>query len=135
MGYISPLDDRYYDELRDYAAAVSERAFVKYRLRVEILYLDFIVNVLSRVGLLKPLGDEERMRLLSLSFSDNDYTLFKEMENRLGHDVKAVEYLLREKLSGVGLGNITHLAHLGLTSEDVNNLALGSSLGLPFIDT
>ncbi|WP_243676051.1 lyase family protein [Vulcanisaeta distributa] len=126
MGYISPLDDRYYDELRDYAAAVSERAFVKYRLRVEILYLDFIVNVLSRVGLLKPpLGDEERRRLLSLSFSDNDYTLFKEMEDRLGHDVKAVEYLLREKLSDVGLGNITHLAHLGLTSEDVNNLALG----------
>ena len=124
MGYISPLDDRYYEELRDYAAMVSERAFVKYRLRVEVLYLDFLIDILSKVGLVKPLTREEREKLLSLRF-DNDYEQFKEIENRLGHDVKAVEYLLREKLSSVGLGRIAHLTHLGLTSEDVNNLALG----------
>lgn len=124
MGYISPLDDRYYEELRDYAAMVSERAFVKYRLRVEVLYLDFLIDILSKVGLVKPLTREEREKLLSLRF-DDDYEQFKEIEDRLGHDVKAVEYLLREKLSGVGLGRIAHLTHLGLTSEDVNNLALG----------
>ncbi len=111
--------------MKDYAAAVSERAFVKYRLRVEVLYLDLLVNVLGRVGLIKPLDGDERARLLSLSFDDNDYTSFKEIEDKLGHDVKAIEYLLREKLSNVGLGKIVHLVHLGLTSEDVNNLALG----------
>jgi len=125
VDYISPLDDRYYDELRDYAAVISEKAFVKYRLRVEILYLNFVVNVLSRVGLVKPLTKEEKERLLSLKFSDDDYERFKEIESKLGHDVKAIEYLFREKLSGVGLVRITHLTHLGLTSEDVNNLALG----------
>lgn len=57
--------------MKDYAAAVSERAFVKYRLRVEVLYLDLLVNVLGRVGLIKPLDGDERARLLSLSFDDN----------------------------------------------------------------
>ncbi|GAB6945749.1 adenylosuccinate lyase [Vulcanisaeta sp. JCM 14467] len=125
MDFISPLDDRYYGELRDYAAAVSEKAFVRYRFRVEVLYLDFLVNTLGRVGIIKPLTEEERSRLLSLLFSDDDYGRFKEIEGRLGHDVKAIEYLIREKLANVDLGRIAHLAHLGLTSEDVNNLALG----------
>jgi adenylosuccinate lyase len=125
VDYISPLDDRYYEELRDYAAAVSEKAFVKYRLRIEILYLNFVVDALSRVGLVKPLTKEEKERLLSLKFSDDDYERFKEIEGKLGHDVKAIEYLLREKLGSVDLGRITHLTHIGLTSEDVNNLALG----------
>ncbi len=125
MDFISPLDDRYYGELRDYATAVSERAFVRYRLRIEVLYLNFIINTLGRVGLVKPLSDEEREKLLSLRFSDDDYERFKEIEGRLGHDVKAIEYLLRDKLSHIGLSWIAHLTHLGLTSEDVNNLALG----------
>ncbi|GAB6946227.1 adenylosuccinate lyase [Vulcanisaeta sp. JCM 16161] len=125
MDSISPLDDRYYEELRDYAAAVSERAFTKYRLRIEVLYLNFLINLLSRTGLAKPLTDGERERLLSLRFNDDDYGRFKEIEGKLGHDVKAIEYLLREKLGNAGLGRIAHLTHLGLTSEDVNNLALG----------
>lgn len=125
VGFISPLDDRYYDELRDYAASVSEMALTTYRIRVEVLYLDFLVRTLGRVGLIKPLSEEERSSLLALGFSADDYRRFKELEDRLGHDVKAVEYLLREKLESVGLGRVAHLVHLGLTSEDTNNLALG----------
>jgi adenylosuccinate lyase len=124
VDFISPLDDRYYSELRDFATSVSERAFVKYRLRIETLYLDFLINLLSKVGIVKPLTSNERDKLLSLEFSDEDYARFRELEGRLGHDVKATEYLLREKLSNAGLSEIARLVHLGLTSEDVNNLAL-----------
>jgi Adenylosuccinate lyase len=122
---ISPLDDRYYEELRDYASSVSERAFVGYRFRVEVLYLDFIIDLLSKVGITEPLTQREREALLSLRFNDSDYARFKELEGELAHDVKALEYLIREKLGNVGLGRVAHLTHLGLTSEDVNNLALG----------
>jgi adenylosuccinate lyase len=122
---ISPLDDRYYEELREYANSVSERAFVGYRVRVEVLYLDFLIDLLGRVGVVKPLSPRERELLLSLRLGDDDYVRFRELEGELGHDVKAIEYLVREKLAGIGLGRIAHLVHLGLTSEDVNNLALG----------
>ena len=125
MEAISPLDDRYYEELRDYASSVSERAFVGYRFRVEVLYLDFLIDLLSKVGITEPLTQREREALLSLRFNDSDYARFKELEGELGHDVKALEYLIREKLGNVGLGRVAHLTHLGLTSEDVNNLALG----------
>ncbi|MGC8544159.1 MAG: adenylosuccinate lyase [Vulcanisaeta sp.] len=125
VNFISPLDDRYYEELSEYARWISERAFFTYRARIEVLYLIFLIDLLSKKGIIEPLTNEERKALLSLGFSDDDYLRVKELENRLGHDVKALEYLLREKLDKSGLGKIAHLIHLGLTSEDVNNLALG----------
>jgi adenylosuccinate lyase len=122
---ISPLDARYRGELAGYHELASEEAFMRYRARVELLYLGFLVDKLSGMGLVKPIDDEGRARLRRLNLSYDDVKRVRELEVEIGHDVKALEYVLRDKLKAIGLGEYSHLLHLGLTSEDVNNLALG----------
>lgn len=124
MDRISPLDDRYSRELADYASLVSEAALNRYRTIVELRFLEFLIDRLSRIGLIRPMNDEEKARLRKLRLSDDDMRRLRDLEDSLGHDIKALEYLLREKLRESGLGHYSHLVHLGLTSEDVNNLAL-----------
>ncbi len=124
MPAISPLDDRYLEELVDYMKCVSEEAFMRYRARVELLYLQFLVKLLRERGIIRVSEDVVR-RIEGLRLDEGDYRRFKELEAQTGHDVKALEYLLRERLIQGGLTEIAHLIHLGLTSEDVNNLALG----------
>ncbi|WP_069808134.1 adenylosuccinate lyase [Vulcanisaeta thermophila] len=121
---LSPLDDRYAGELGGFRELFSEAGFIMARARVELRYLEFLIDFLSSRGFVRPLGDGERARLRSLVITEGDVGRVRELEGVLGHDVKAIEYMLREKLRSVGLGEYSHLVHLGLTSEDVNNLAL-----------
>jgi adenylosuccinate lyase len=115
---LSPLDGRYKDEtapLRDY---FSEFAYLRTRARLE---LDFL-SALSKTGLLRPLTDSERALLDG--FSDGDARQIQEYEKTTRHDVKAIEYFLREKLPD----ELHQWIHFGLTSEDINNIAQAIAL-------
>ena len=115
---LSPLDSRYENEtasLRDY---FSEFAYLRSRARLE---LDFL-SALSKTGLVRPLTDSERVLLDS--FTDDDARTIQEYEKTTKHDVKAIEYFLREKFPD----DLHPWIHFGLTSEDINNIAQAIAL-------
>jgi len=126
LDLISPLDGRYAEAiapLRDY---FSEFAFLRDRVRVELDYL----AALSKTGLIRPLSESEIHLLQSTSqnFSLNDAEAIRDFERETRHDVKAIEYFLREKLQATTLNDLLPWLHFGLTSEDVNNMAQAISL-------
>ena len=115
---LSPLDGRYENEtalLRDY---FSEFAYLRSRARLE---LDFL-SALAKTGLARPLTGSERAILDS--FTDDDARRIQEYEKTTKHDVKAIEYFLREKLPD----DLHQWIHFGLTSEDINNIAQAIAL-------
>jgi adenylosuccinate lyase len=126
LDLLSPLDGRYAETtapLRDY---FSEFAFLRDRVRVELDYL----AALSKTGLVRPLTDSESRQIQSIfqSFSTNDAEAIRSFEEQTRHDVKAIEYFLREKLEATSLSDLLPWLHFGLTSEDVNNIAQAISL-------
>jgi len=116
---ISPLDGRYKERLSGFGDHFSEFALMRARCEVELRYL----SALEKSGLFPPLSPEEKGRIEGLlsSFAKEDFARIKEIEGRIGHDVKACEIFLREALRL----KTPNLIHFGLTSEDVNNLAYG----------
>src|ERR1035437_3166602 len=118
---ISPIDGRYRNQLQHLDEYFSEYALIKYRVYVEIQYLFFLsekkffkINDKGRKLLDKTLAD----------FSIEDAARIKEIEKTTNHDVKAVEYFLKEKLDKSGNSSIKEWVHFGLTSQDINNTAL-----------
>ena len=121
---LSPLDGRYLDKVAGLAHFFSEYGLIHYRVFVEIEWLKALA---AARGLpeIKPLASETVAQLdeLVAGFSVSDGEAVKSIEARTNHDVKAIEYWLREKLSGNrGIAGITQFIHFACTSEDVNNL-------------
>ncbi len=120
---ISPVDGRYRNKTERLADYFSEAALIRYRVRVEIEY--FIA--LCEVPLPQLTGVDhakfEALRRLYTDFSLDDARRVKEIEATTNHDVKAVEYLVKEKMEAVGLGQWKEFVHFGLTSQDINNTA------------
>ncbi len=123
LNNISPIDGRYFSktmELKDY---FSEFALIKYRVYVEVQY--FIA--LRRLGLpeLKELSDSdiESIYMIAKSFNKKDAEKIKDVEKITNHDVKAVEYFIKDKMKGIGLSKYIEFVHFGLTSQDINNTA------------
>lgn len=119
---ISPIDGRYKDQASDISQYFSEFAYAKYRVLVELKYL----MALSGIGVIRKISSKEEKIIFKLQ---NDFNLdeahkIKEIEEKTRHDVKAIEYYIKEKLSSTSLSNISIFIHFGLTSEDVNNIAL-----------
>ncbi|MBL7802980.1 MAG: adenylosuccinate lyase [Saprospiraceae bacterium] len=120
---ISPIDGRYADKTRELSDYFSEYALIRYRVFVEIQY--FIA--LCQYGLPQLESfDEERIDDLNAVFehfgpADAEYV--KTIERTTNHDVKAVEYFLKERFDELGLGDLREFIHFGLTSQDVNNTA------------
>ena len=128
LNAISPIDGRYASktsELNDY---FSEKALIKYRLIVEIEYFislcEFDIPELS--GFEK--SKIESLRGIYTNFSDKDALRVKEIEKITNHDVKAVEYFLKEKFTELNLSKFVEFIHFGLTSQDINNTAIPLSL-------
>jgi adenylosuccinate lyase len=115
---LSPLDGRYENETSPLRDFFSEFSYLRTRARLE---LDFL-SALSKTGLIRPLTVSERSTLDS--FSDEDALKIQEYEKTTRHDVKAIEYFLREKFST----ELHQWIHFGLTSEDVNNIAQALAL-------
>jgi adenylosuccinate lyase len=120
---ISPIDGRYEEKTVALQKYFSEAALMKYRCHVEVEYLIALVET----GIIKGQTLEETgkngLRKIVSDFSDTDATRIKEIESKINHDVKAIEYFIKEKLDAMGLPSIREWVHFGLTSQDINNSA------------
>ena len=125
---ISPVDGRYRKTCAPFADYFSEYALIKYRLRVEVDY--FIALVELPLGQLKDFPKEKIPALNNIltSFTLEDAQKIKDIEKITNHDVKAVEYFIKEKFSELGLDAFSEFIHFGLTSQDINNTSVPLSL-------
>lgn len=121
---ISPLDGRYAAQTRPLADFVSEFALIKYRVTVEIRWL-IQLSKEPEITDVRAFTTAEIALLESIltSFSVEDATLVKDIERTTNHDVKAVEYFLKERLQGSSLADVLEWVHFACTSEDINNLS------------
>lgn len=121
---ISILDGRNRDKMEDLVAYFSEFALIKYRIKVEVLYLIFLAK---ETKLIRPLSKKEIDLLDALwkDFNIDEAEKIKEIEAKINHDVKSVEYYLKDKLSKSTLADVVEFIHFGLTSYDVNVPAYG----------
>ncbi len=124
LNAIAPLDGRYRRDVAALAAYFSEAALFRYRVRVEVEYLIFLSRTPS-LTFVPPLTTSQQamLRALYRQFSLEDAQAVAAWDRRVNHDVKAVEYWLRERLVGLNLEDWAEAVHFALTSEDVNNLA------------
>jgi adenylosuccinate lyase len=121
---LSPLDGRYRADVAELEAYFSEAALFRYRARVEIEYLLFLTRARDVTFVPKPNAQvAAELRGLYRAFRFEDADRIAELDRKVNHDVKAVEYWLREQMDKLGLGAWKEAIHFGLTSEDVNNLA------------
>jgi adenylosuccinate lyase len=120
---ISPLDGRYFFKIKNLSDYFSEKALNKYRLRVEVEYLVKLSSFKICNGLTA--SQVKALKKIYLNFNDDDLKTIKKIEEKINHDVKAIEYFLRRKLEKINLKELIPFIHFGLTSEDTNNLAYG----------
>jgi adenylosuccinate lyase len=121
---LSPLDGRYAEKCADLAALFSEGALIAHRVRIEVAWFQRLVDsrhfpALARI----PVAAAERLAVLARGVDDAGLGRVKELERRTNHDVKAVEYFVREQLEAAGASAAQlEFVHFACTSEDVNNL-------------
>jgi len=120
---ISPIDGRYRNKVSDLSKYFSEFALIKYRVKVEIEY--FIALCELPLPQLKsfPKSKFNDLRKIYTEFSEEDALVVKKTESVTNHDVKAVEYFIKEKMDVLGLSKHKEFIHFGLTSQDINNTA------------
>ena len=125
---ISPIDGRYQSKTKELQPYFSEFGLIKYRVIVEVEY--FIALVESGIEPLKEFPKEKysALRELCTNFSEENANWIKNTEKVTNHDVKAVEYFLKEKLLELNLGHYQEFVHFGLTSQDINNTSIPLSL-------
>jgi adenylosuccinate lyase len=134
LSAISPVDGRYRKAVEKLAEYFSEEALIKYRIRVEVEYFIALCNL--PLPQLADIDKEmfEPMRRLYKSFSHEDAQKVKDIEKVTNHDVKAVEYFIKEHFERLGLHRFKEFIHFGLTSQDINNTAIPCSLKEAWID-
>ena len=125
---ITPIDGRYYSKVKELSAYFSEYALIKYRILVEIEY--FIALCELPLPQLKDFNKTNYSNLRNIyeHFTDMDARKVKEIENVTNHDVKAVEYYIKDKMRELKLDKYLEFIHFGLTSQDINNTAVPYSL-------
>lgn len=128
LNAISPIDGRYRNKVNELAPFFSEEALIKYRVQVEIEY--FIALCEQPLPQLKTFntGLFEDLRAIYKNFTTIDASAIKEIEKVTNHDVKAVEYFIKEKFDGLGISEYKEFIHFGLTSQDINNTAVPLSI-------
>ena len=128
LNSISPIDGRYFDKTKVLNKYFSEKALIFYRLKVEVEY--FIS--LCKIGIPQLDNFESKrfddLRKIYLKFSDEDAAEIKEIERVTNHDVKAVEYYIKQKFDALSLAEYKEFVHFGLTSQDINNTAIPLSV-------
>ncbi|MDA0714291.1 MAG: adenylosuccinate lyase [Bacteroidetes bacterium] len=134
LSAIGPMDGRYRDRVQVLSDYFSEYALIRYRLLVELRYFKALCAIpLPQLANVDPKAIL-RLEDLMATFSEKDAQSVKEKEKVTNHDVKAVEYLLKEWMEEVGLGDVKEFVHFGLTSQDVNNTAIPLSLKEAMLD-
>ncbi|UJP63664.1 adenylosuccinate lyase [Mongoliitalea daihaiensis] len=120
---VSSIDGRYGTKTATLRAFFSEYALIKYRVHVEVEYFIALCELpLPQLATIHPSKFWE-MRAIVTDFTEKDAEIIKETEKVTNHDVKAVEYFLKEKFDSIGLGAYQEFIHFGLTSQDINNTA------------
>ena len=128
LNAISPIDGRYRGKIEKLANYFSEEALIKYRVKVEIEY--FIA--LCKIPLPQLISFDnslfDKLRQIYIDFTAEDAQKIKDIESITNHDVKAVEYFIKEKFDALGLEEYKEFIHFGLTSQDINNTAIPLSI-------
>ena len=128
LNAISPIDGRYSSKTENLSNFFSEKALIRYRVLVEIEYFISLTEV-EIPGLSNwKSSDNKLIKNIYEKFSDDDAIEIKKIEKTTNHDVKAVEYFLKEKFNDLGFENYSEYIHFGLTSQDVNNTAIPLSI-------
>jgi adenylosuccinate lyase len=130
LNAISPIDGRYRSKCEPLAAYFSEGALIRYRVRVEVEYFICLANELAdvRPQMSVVASKAEELRDIYRNFTDEDAQAIKDIERTTNHDVKAVEYFLKGKFDRMGLTDVKEYIHFGLTSQDINNMAVPLSM-------
>ena len=118
---ISPIDGRYRSKTAPLADYFAEYALIKYRVLVEVEYFFFLADQRFFKLAAKP---RQALRAMLENFSVEDAQHIKQLEQTTNHDVKAVEYFLKEQADKAGIGHLKEWIHFGLTSQDINNTAI-----------
>ncbi|MGC6430948.1 MAG: adenylosuccinate lyase [Jejuia sp.] len=128
LNAISPIDGRYRNKIEVLGNYFSEEALIKYRVLVEIEY--FIALCEIPLPQLETVNHNvfEDLRKIYKDFSSDDAIAIKDIESVTNHDVKAVEYFIKEKFDTLGLSEFKEFIHFGLTSQDINNTAIPLSI-------
>ena len=125
---LSPIDGRYRNKTAALAPYLSEWGLMKYRVEVEVEYFIALVGEPAlNLPALEPQTLQD-LRSIYTAFSEADAEKIKAFERVTNHDVKAVEYFIKERMTELGCGAIQEFVHFGLTSQDVNNTAIPLSL-------
>ena len=125
---ISPIDGRYNSKTKELQKYFSESSLIKYRVQVEIEYFIALCN--SSIIQLNhfPSKKFNLLREIYSNFSSEDAKRIKEIESTTNHDVKAVEYFIKEKFNELSISEFNEFIHFGLTSQDINNTAVPFSI-------
>ncbi len=125
---VSPVDGRYRSKTEKLADYFSEQALIRYRIRVEVEYFIALCEIpLPQLAGVSA-AQREALRGLYRDFTAADAARVKEIEAVTNHDVKAVEYIIKEKMDALGLAGVKEFVHFGLTSQDINNTAVPLSI-------
>jgi adenylosuccinate lyase len=128
LNSISPIDGRYYDKTEVLSQYFSEKALIFYRVKVEIEY--FISLCKLGIPQLKKFESKkfDDLRKIYQDFSNEDAIEIKNIEKITNHDVKAVEYFIKQKFELLGISDYKEFIHFGLTSQDINNSSIPLSI-------
>ena len=134
---ISPIDGRYRSKIEELSEFFSEKALIKYRLLVEIEYFISLTEIKLHNLKKWDIKMNESIRDIYRNFNDNDAKEVKMIEKSTNHDVKAVEYFIKNKFKLLKLEKFSEYIHFGLTSQDINNTAIPMSIKdfMPFYNS
>lgn len=130
LSAISPIDGRYHNSTKELTSYFSEAALIKFRVYVEIEYFISLCEI--PLPQLKDFDKSkfDALRKVYSQFSESDAEAVKLIEKTTNHDVKAVEYFIKDKFNDLGLNDFKEFIHFGLTSQDINNTAIPHSFKL-----
>lgn len=131
---ISPVDGRYSGQTAVLSRFFSEAALMRYRVRIEVEYLIALLETGIVTGIDLSHDDKAKLRSIVTSFSDEDVEAIKNIESRINHDVKAIEYFVKDKLDAFKFSNLREWVHFGLTSQDINNSAFPLMIREAYLD-
>lgn len=134
LAAVSPVDGRYRKTCQRLSDYFSEAALIRYRVKVEVEYFIALCNL--PLPQLKSIDKNlfDSLRSIYRNFSIEDAQRVKDIEKVTNHDVKAVEYLLKEKFDDLGMESFKEFIHFGLTSQDINNTAIPLSMKEAWLD-
>jgi adenylosuccinate lyase len=129
LNAVSPVDGRYHKATRVLSGYFSEGALITYRIRIEVEYLIALAELpVPGIDFGALLSQKQALREWSRNTGAEEWQRVKDIEKTTNHDVKAVEYIVKEKLDSMGLQTYREWVHFGLTSQDINNTAVPLSL-------